>query len=412
MIGRHVAALVAVSFRTARADVIRPPFFPQGAFMKHTIRLLIAALTLTACADAAAPPKPVDIGVASVKAGASRGATTLPTFGGPYAVAHAINDAGMVVGIAYGPNQSRDVPGTGYAAKWVRNAAGGWVVAKLELAAVSGGRALALNELGDAVGIRVVVTPGEVTVQNAIAWPAGGDEVSLGSGVAQGINSAGFIVGSDRWGGGSSAFVWTPDAGSSPSTWTRRDLPLLEAGGLAGALAINEGGVIAGAATRAGLWRAVIWLPIEGGWSAPIPRDGTDASTGTSAGFGINDQGDVVGYSRSCPPQTCAGHPYVWPAEGGSVDLAELNSSASYGRATGIADRGLVNDDGRVVGYTGVTRGNGGGPFVWMPGDATLTDLGTGEANDINNRTASYGQEAVGVSSSSRGQSAMVWRIP
>src|SRR5688500_2346564 len=169
--------------------------------MKRTT-FLIAALAITGCTDAAAPPPLVATDIAAAKGGGS-GPTTLPTFGGG-AVAEAINDAGVVVGAASERSPSRDVAGPSYPAKWVRNSMGVWAVSKLSTTPL--GRALALNEAGDAVGVR---SP------DAIVWPAAGGEVSLGAGSARGINNAGIIAGSNVYGCGSSqtciAYVWVPN---------------------------------------------------------------------------------------------------------------------------------------------------------------------------------------------------------
>ena len=64
-----------------------------------------------------------------------------------------------------------------------------------------------------------------------------------------------------------------------------------------------------------------------------------------------------------------------------------------------------------VVGFITVTRGNSGGPFYWNPVTRTLTDLGDGQASDINNGSVQYGREAVGYSGPQSGR-ALVWRIP
>lgn len=360
--------------------------------MKRTT-LLIAALTFVACTDTAAPPVPVDTDLASAKGGGGTsggGATALPTWGGG-GVAEAINDAGVVVGSASEAQRSRTEPGASYPAKWIRDANGVWVVTRL--GEQEGGRALAVNEAGDAVGERS---------GNAIFWSAAGIESPLGAGRAKGINGAGIIVGESPGGDASAvAYVWVPDAGISPA---RGQLPLLEVGGRAGAYAINKNSVITGWATRAGLFRAVKWVPIEGGWSEPIPLDGTEPSTGTSAGYSINDNGDVAGYSRSCP--SCGSRPYFWPAVGGSVNLASSISNINGGLAWGIAN------GGHVVGVINVTSGSGGGPFFWNSGTMKLADLGDGEAKDINNGTGQYFQEAVGRSAASRGGNPLVWRVP
>jgi uncharacterized membrane protein len=372
--------------------------------MKHTTLFLLAVLTLAACVDSAAPPglAGTDDPPFAAARSLSSGSTTLPTFGGTSSQAEAINDAGTIVGYANEASPSRYVFGVSYAAKWVRNTEGRWEVTRLGAVQTTnpapGGRALALNELGDAVGTRD---------GTALVWPEAGGEVTLPNGaVAEGINTARIIVGGTAWNNSSAALVWTPDAGST-SGWTSRPLLPLEGGTLSHAFAINEGGDIAGtAASASGRWQAVVWLrAVDGGWSAPVPLSGTEASGGNSGGFGINAGGDVVGYYSSC--NGCSIHAYFWPTGGGSPrDLAMLNSSTSSGHARGI------EDERRVVGFINVPRGNGFGPFLWAFGSATLSDLGTGEANDINNGTGLYGREAVGFSQGSKGSQATVWRIP
>lgn len=374
-----------------------------GNSPNHTAFLLLATFALTACADSAAPPALAgdDTPFAAARS-LSSGSTTLPTFGGTSSQAEAINDAGMVVGYANEASPSRDVFGVSYAAKWVRSADGRWEVTRLGAVGTTnpapGGRALALNELGDAVGTRNGTT--------ALVWPAAGGEIELMDGaVAEGINSAGIIVGGTTWNNSSAALVWTRDA-ESASDWTSHPLPSLDGGTSSHAWAINEAGIIVGtAASPSGRYQAVVWSPAADGWSAPVPLAGTGASIGNSGGFSINAGGDVVGYFSSC--NGCSIHAYFWPGDGGSpTDLAMLNSSTSSGHARGI------EDGRRVVGFIHVPRGNGFGPFLWTFGDAALTDLGTGEANDINNRTARYGQEAVGFMQGAKGSQATVWRIP
>jgi uncharacterized membrane protein len=323
-------------------------------------------------------------------------ATTLPTFGGATAEALAINDAGTVVGYASETNASRRVAAVSYAARWARDAEGQWQVTKLS--ATSGGRAHALNEVGDAVGGRAGA---------ALAWPASGGEERVGDGIALGINDAGIIVGGTEYGLSSLGRVWTRDAAGNPQVWIARPLPPLEGGTFSLAFAINEHGVIAGSArTPAGVWKAVVWRPEEEGWATPVMLSGTEASPGPSGSFGINAQGDVVGYLRSC--SSCSNHAYLWPDGGGSMDLTMMNSSTSTGRANGI------ENGGRVVGalYLNVPNAIDPSPFLSVPGDAALKDLGTGAANDINNLTARYGQEVVGSRSGSKGAQATVWRVP
>ena len=363
--------------------------------MKPRLRVLLASLTLTACADSAGPPSRADSGdptLASARS-VSTAVTTLPTFGGSSGEALAINDAGTVVGYASETNSSRTTPGVSYAARWVRNIAGVWQ-APTRLGA-AGGRALALNERGDAVGLRGV---------SARVWPATGGEVTLPEGaVATGINNAGIIVGGTVWGNTGTALVWTPNADGMPG-WSSRQLSPLEGGTFALAFAINEAGVIAGAAVSAdGRDQAVVWFPSPDGWSAPVRLSGVEASPGSSVSFGINASGDVVGAYSAC--LGCGFRAVFWPATGGRVDLSAFYSNDNASHAYGIGD------DQRVVGRF-FSRNASANPFLWEPGFTAFTDLGTGVARDINNRVASYGQEAVGFSAGSRGSIATVWRIP
>ena len=362
--------------------------------MKPTFRVLLASLTLTACADSAAPPAPADSDDLTLAAArsVSTGVTTLPTFGGASSEALAINDAGIVVGYASETNSSRTTPGVIYAARWMRNAAGVWQVP--ERLGAAGGRALALNKQGDAVGLRG---------GSAQLWPATGGEVTLPEGVvATGINNAGTIVGGTVWGNTGTALVWVPDAGSE-SGWTSDQLPPFKGGTFALAFAINESGVIAGGAVSAdGRDQAVVWLRSVDGWSTPVPLSGAESSLASSVAFGINAGGDVVGAYSAC--LGCGFRAAFWPATGGRVDLSAFYSNDNASHAYGI------EDEQRVVGRF-FSRNSSPNPFLWKPGNTVLTDLGTGVATDINNRAATYGQEVVGFRPGSKGSVATVWRV-
>jgi probable HAF family extracellular repeat protein len=374
--------------------------------MKHTTSLLLAIFMLTACVDSAAPPglaETADVTFVAARS-VSSGPTILPTLGGNFAQAFSINDAGVVVGYAAKTNSSRTVAGVSYAAKWIRDPVDGrWAVKALgeslapdgqTINPSPGGQALAVNERGDAVGLRG---------GSAIMWPAAGGEIALPDGVvAQGINNAGIVVGGTVWGNTGTALVWIPDAGSE-SGWTSRQLRPLAGGTFALAFAINERGVIAGGAVSAdGRDHAVVWFPSADGWSAPVPLSGAEASPASSVAFGINAGEDVVGAYSSCPG--CGFRASFWPATGGRVDLSAFYSNANASHTYGI------EDEQRVVGRFSDRNGSTN-PFLWKPGNTAFTDLGTGVAKDINNRAAFYGQEAVGFSPGSKGTQATVWRI-
>lgn len=364
--------------------------------MKSTLRLLLAGFVLSACADSTSPPHLAETGDQTLDAARSvaTDVTILRTFGGTSAQASAINDAGTVVGYASETNSTRTTFGVTYAARWVRDANGAWG-APTRLGAV-GGRALAVNERGDAVGMQG---------GSAQLWPAAGGATKLIGGViAQGINNAGIVVGGTQEGNRGTAVVWIPDANSS-SGYTARGLSPLEGGSFALAFAINETGVIAGAAvSAAGRDQAVVWSrTTDGGWSPPVPLSGADSPLASSVAYGINARGDVVGAYSPC--LGCGFRASYWPVTGGRVDFSAFYANENASHAYGIAD-----DPHRVVGRF-YSRNTSPNPFLWAPGNTALIDLGTGQASDINNLTPS-GQHAVGFKPGSKGGSqATVWRI-
>lgn len=375
--------------------------------MTPSLRLLLTGLTLTACADSVAPPGLTETRDPPFDAArsVSTGVTTLPTLGGNFAEAVAINDAGAVVGYAGKTKPTRFVAGVSYAAKWVRDPADGpWTVKALgesktesgeTIFPAPGGRALALNERGDAVGTRS---------ESALLWPAAGGEITLPEGVvAQGINSAGTIVGGTNWGNRGTALVWIPDV-NSESGYSSRPLRPLDGGTFALAFAINEGGFIVGAAvSAAGREQAVVWSPSADGWSAPVPLSGANETLGSSVAFGINVKGHVVGTFSACVG--CGFRGSFWPATGGRIDLSEFYANENSSHAFGI------EDEQRVVGRF-YSRNGSPNPFLWQPGSTALADLGVGTAKDINNGSPLYGREAAGFSPGRNGNQATVWGVP
>jgi len=91
-----------------------------------------------------------------------------------------------------------------------------------------------------------------------------------------------------------------------------------------------------------------------------------DSTADWGGAFGINDSGQVVGYSRTATGES---HAFLW-TDGVMKDLGTLGGTNSV--AFGI------NDSGQVVGYS-ITATGETHPFLWT--DGVMQDLGTlGEA--------------------------------
>jgi probable HAF family extracellular repeat protein len=98
-----------------------------------------------------------------------------------------------------------------------------------------------------------------------------------------------------------------------------------------------------------------------------------------SAAHGINNRGDIVGFSRVGVGQSAPVHAFLWTAKGGMQDLgvpADAVNSVAYD----------VNEHRDVVGsYLTLTPEPHERAFLWSPGSG-FTDLGPGIAHSINDR--------------------------
>ncbi len=151
--------------------------------------------------------------------------TTLPSLGGSYSSASALNDAAIVVG------SSSDERGEQYAVRW-RRERGIWRVEKLP----GGVHAAEINNRGTIAGINAAI--------HLVLWPLQGGVVDLGLGTPLDISEEETIVGWIRVEGsepiGTQAAVWTK---RSPTTWSSATvLPGLATGASAEAVAINDAG--------------------------------------------------------------------------------------------------------------------------------------------------------------------------
>jgi probable HAF family extracellular repeat protein len=125
-----------------------------------------------------------------------------------------------------------------------------------------------------------------------------------------------------------------------------------------------------------------VWLVLAGTFSAlaqtyAITEIGVLKGDNESSGFRLNSAGQVVGCSDTasngypCTGLTAGQHAFLWSKSAGLKDLGTLPGGTISG-ATGI------NDDGQVVGYSNVKAGSASDSFafLWTPTEG-MTDLGT-----------------------------------
>jgi probable HAF family extracellular repeat protein len=169
--------------------------------------------------------------------------------------------------------------------------------------------------------------------------------------IATGLNNRGDVVGWSSGPGGYRGFVWTAVGGMQP-------LPGLPDRPRAFPRDINEQGDIVGTADAGGvdLGHAVRW---RGG----VPQDLGTLPTGPySAGWGINNLGDVVGESSTQVNGVNVRHAFLYTDAGGMIDLTPTDDSS-------IAHD--INDAGQVTGYR---TGSAHRAFRWQAG--SFQDLG------------------------------------
>jgi probable HAF family extracellular repeat protein len=122
--------------------------------------------------------------------------------------------------------------------------------------------------------------------------------------------------------------------------------------------AINNEGQAAGYAFSGGSnRRAVLWQ--DGGITGLGTLGGSESNA-----FGINDQGQVVGYSFL--PDDTTNHAFLWQG-GAMTDLGTLGGDFSLARG--------INAQGQVVGYSFIPGTSTNHAFLWQ--DGAMTDLGT-----------------------------------
>jgi probable HAF family extracellular repeat protein len=169
---------------------------------------------------------------------------------------------------------------------------------------------------------------------------------------------------------------------------TIKDLGTLPGDVASEATGVNDNGQLVGFSTSSsGTTTAFLWDPISGMQSL-----GTLGGA-SSAAAGINTFGSVVGHSQTSRDHE--DHAFLWdPATFAMRDLAPLNDQI----VPSIAER--INDAGTMVGSTGVTGPANPLAVYWDAGSLTMHTIPVNSAypdspalgNDINNSGEMVGQ--------------------
>jgi probable HAF family extracellular repeat protein len=284
----------------------------------------------------------------------------------------------------------------------VQPAAAGRITVLEDLGGTDGSTATGINAIGQIVGYSSAATggwhaviweSGTMTDLGAHVPPPGGD--SFAGDIGDGGHVAGTTNTAEGESGSTFAVVWEDGI---PRRLDRLAEPLR-----ATAMAVNASGTVVGGAYNADgfeqpvLWdaRGIVDLGLPGGgrawdindkgqivgqttsptgsWGAFLWQNGSVRDLGTLAGgntfaTGINEAGQVVGWSSS--NWRDEEHAFLW-ADGRMTDLGTLGGSRSAALD--------INDNGQVVGYSTTSISTSRVPhyhaFVWERG--ILTDLGT-----------------------------------
>ena len=293
-----------------------------------------------------------------------------------------------------------------------------------------GGAWAAASGISDA-GVVVGNSGTAYITTRAFRWTAGGGMEDLGAlgganSAAAAISASGVIVGwAQNTYSTSRAFRWTRAGGM-------RDLGTLVGGESSGAMAVNSAGEVVGWSDNGrGQTVAVRW-DTSGAILSLLPL-----STDDGRATGINDRGEIVGYSDICVYYDCSSTAFRWSQPAGAtnplagksyayaIDSAGnvvgqvdghafrllagggLSTLASY-RVIGWAWAYALNDQGQVVGSASQMSPSVAYPSVWSASDGIgRLSIKSGLASGINNAG-----QVVGIVNDAQGQRAKLWTLP
>lgn len=218
----------------------------------------------------------------------------------------------------------------------------------------------ALNDAGQVVGASSVIRLDGSTPSNPVFWSAGqpGRAVDLGSlggsrGTAFGINNAGAVVG----------YSAEADGSYQPYLWqngTMLKLPSL--GGLSGGVAnaVNDTNQVVGSTPiSAQIGHAALW---QDGQVVDLGTLGAPDASRFSSAYGINNAGDIVGFSADNPNTFRA---TLWRNRV-AVDLNSLiRNLPDFPDGVLLTWAYSINDLGQIVGIG--STGARSGVFVLTP---------------------------------------------